>query len=62
MVGNFPLDMQDVDDGPFVGFGPQPRLFRSIHQLRDDPDPLAGPADASLEQIVDAELPPDLRR
>ena len=62
MVGDLSLDVQDVRDGPLVGFRPQLRLFRRIHQLRDDPDAVSGAADAPIEQIVDAELLADLSR
>ena len=62
MVGDLSLDVQYVGDGPLVGFGPQLRLFRCIHQLRDDPDAVSGAADTPIEQIVDAELLADLSR
>ena len=57
---NFVLNLEDVAQFPVETLGPDVAAIVDIDQLGDDPQLVAGLANAALQQGLDAELASDL--
>jgi hypothetical protein len=55
------LDREDVVERPVEALGPERRIGGGVEELRGDPDPVAGLADAALHHVGDAEVARELR-
>ena len=54
------LDLEDVGEVPVVAVGPDVPARAAIDELRCDPHPVPGLADAALEDMADAQLACDV--
>src|SRR5207237_7869399 len=60
-LGDLVLEREDVSQIAVVAFRPDMLSALGLDQLRGDPEPVAGLAQAALEHVPNAELTPDLR-
>jgi hypothetical protein len=61
-VRNLILEREDVRPLAVVALGPEMKAVGHLDQLRCHPNPVAGPADAPFEQVVDVQPPADFRQ
>ena len=59
---DLPLKVEDIRHLPLEVLGPETPLGRGPVQAGRDPDPAPAPDDAAVDEGLDVELPPDLRR
>src|SRR5262249_35992099 len=61
-LGNLVLQGEDVPHVAIVTLRPEVASAGPIDELRRDPDPVAGSADAAFDDVGDAELAGDILR